>query len=84
MIIYALTMSISIGIYLLTGLIMSLFGFQNLIINGFDELFGISITKSGYYMMFVIISLIHQLIQIIKRSMNIDLSQEYLKKYWRK
>lgn len=45
---------ISIIISLLVGWILSLFGFESLVIGGMLQVFGVSITSTGYYFLFAI------------------------------
>lgn len=45
---------------------LSLFGFDNLIINGFKELFNITITKTGYYFIWVLVAVICSTISILR------------------
>jgi choline-glycine betaine transporter len=43
---------------LLTGWILNLFGFDNLVQTGMKEIFDVTITKSGYYFIFGLIGML--------------------------
>lgn len=45
-------------INLLVGWILSLFGFNDLVINGMDEVFGVSMAQSGYYFLFALMGMV--------------------------
>lgn len=52
---------------LFVGWFLSLFGFDNLVINGAKEIFDITITMSGYYFMFAVIGAINWLLMALKK-----------------
>lgn len=54
-------MLILIAISLLGAWILSLFGFDALFISGLFQLFGITIGGAGYYILFVIVTIIYTL-----------------------
>lgn len=51
-------MIVRVGLSLLAGLILSLFGFDGLLINGFSEIFNVNMTGSGYYTLFGVLGMI--------------------------
>ncbi|MCR4362003.1 hypothetical protein NUG13_11760 [Bacillus subtilis] len=51
---------------LLGGWILSLFGFDTVVIDGAKELFHISITTAGYYLIFAILGLIFAFLGAIR------------------
>lgn len=55
---------------LLSGWIMSLFGFKAVVIAGMAQLFGASITSLGYYFIFAMIGLINGFIYRAKSNKN--------------
>lgn len=48
-------MLLQIATALLTGLVLSWFGFDDLIIHGMKEIFGVTISMTGYYFLFAIV-----------------------------
>lgn len=57
---------------LLAGLILSWFGFDKLVINGMKEIFGVSISTTGYYFLFAILGALRGIGSIIGASFNSD------------
>lgn len=53
---------------LLGAWILSWFGFDNLFVKGFNELFNRSITNAGYYIFFVLIGVCYEIVKIWGRS----------------
>ncbi|HZK33819.1 MAG TPA: hypothetical protein VFD33_00730 [Bacillota bacterium] len=49
---------------LLLAWILSWFRIDNTIINGVNELFGLEITRSGYYVIFALIGLLADLLRV--------------------
>jgi hypothetical protein len=52
---------------LILAWVLTLFGFDNIVINGIYELFGIKISKSGYYIVFLIFSILLDILRYVPR-----------------
>lgn len=55
-------MLVNVAVFLLAGLFLSLFGFDDLIINGMHEIFGVTITSTGYYFIFGIVGVLRSFV----------------------
>lgn len=59
---------VAIGISLLWGWILGLFGFKAVIITGMAQVFGVSIDVLGYYFLFAILGLVRVIIAMINNT----------------
>ena len=67
---------LSIAGALLGGWILSWFGFDNLVISGMMELFGKTITTTGYYFMFAIMGALSSIALKFKSMASLDFNKK--------
>lgn len=57
---------------MLGGWILQLFGFDLLVATGMMELFGVAITKTGYYFMFALIGMMRSIVVVARNASKVQ------------